>query len=49
MAKKPEDGKAEKPAPKQDRSPEAQARAEKAADRTEQALRMKSEEQNPPH
>jgi large subunit ribosomal protein L5 len=30
MAKKPEDGKAEKPAPKQDKSPEAAARAEKA-------------------
>lgn len=30
MAKKPEDGKADKPAPKQDKSPEAAARAEKA-------------------
>jgi large subunit ribosomal protein L5 len=30
MAKKPEDGKAAKPAPKQDKSPEAAARAEKA-------------------
>jgi large subunit ribosomal protein L5 len=30
MAKKPEDGKAEKPAPRTDKSPEAAARAEKA-------------------
>jgi large subunit ribosomal protein L5 len=41
MAKKPEDGKAEKPAPKQDKSPEAAARAEKAQAAKEKAAAKK--------
>ena len=45
MAKKPEDGKAEKPAPKQDKSPEAAARAEKAqAAKDKAAVKKKAAE-----
>jgi len=42
MAKKPEDGKAEKPAPKVDKSPEAAARAEKAEAAKQKAAAKKA-------
>ena len=44
MAKKPEDGKADKPAPKVDKSPEAQARAEKAQAAKDKAAAKKKAE-----
>ena len=44
MAKKPEDGKAAKPAPKQDKSPEAAARAEKAQAAKDKAAAKKKAE-----
>ena len=44
MAKKPEDGKADKPAPKVDKSPEAAARAEKAQAAKDKAAAKKAAE-----
>ena len=44
MAKKPEDGKAEKAAPKVDKSPEAAARAEKAQAAKDKAAAKKKAE-----